>query len=356
MRAAVYHGQRDLRVEDVAVEPPGPTEVEIEVAYCGICGSDVHEYDAGPIAIPEDDPHPITDETLPLTMGHEFSGTVTDVGDEVNRFEPGDRVTVNPAIWCGDCQFCHRGDYHICVFGGSIGLSGGGGGLAERAVVPSTQVVPVPDQVSLEYAALAEPYAVALHAVRRSTLQAGDTAAIFGAGPIGLGVAQIAKMAGAEDVFVSEPREGRRAIAEQLDVETVDPGASNPVRKISSATGGGAEVVYEAAGVESALQQAIRTTLKGGEVTLISVFEEPATIQTNYLMMAERSITGSIAYKTGPRAAQGEFASVLQMLASNRLDPEPLITNRIDLSSIVEDGFEPLLEPEGGQVKILVSP
>lgn len=355
MRAAVYHGQRDVRVEDIDSSPVGPNDVEIEVAYCGICGSDVHEYAAGPIAIPEQEPHPLTNETLPLTLGHEFSGTVNDVGDAVDDIAVGDRVTVNPAIWCGECQFCQEGNYHRCVSGGSIGLAGQGGGLAERAVVPDSQVVPIPDGVDLDYAALAEPYAVALHAVRRSSLQPGDDCVVFGAGPIGLGIAQTSRLAGARRVYVSEPQDGRRAVADELGMKGIDPTEVNPVRWVSSQTNGGADVAYEAAGVEPALEAALRTTIRGGEVLLISVFEEPATIQPNYLMMAERSIVGSIAYRTGPRAAEYEFATVLEAISEGRLDPEPFVTKRIGLDDVVEDGFEALTEPDE-QVKILVSP
>lgn len=355
MRAAVYHGRGDVRVEETDERQIGPADVEIEVAYCGLCGSDVHEFSAGPLAIPEEDPHPLTGETLPLVLGHEFSGTVNRTGDAVDRVEAGDRVTVNPAIWCGDCQYCHQGDYHLCVAGGSIGLSGWGGGLAERTVVPASQVVQVPDAIGLDHAALAEPYAVALHAVRRSGLRPGDDAAIFGAGPIGLAVTEVAQVAGGGRTFVSEPQEGRRKIAERIGARAIDPAATNPVHEVSAATDGGVEVAYEAAGVESALNQAVRTTSKGGEVTLISVFEDAATVHPNYVMMAERTVRGSIAYETGPRAAEAEFADVLGMFADGRLDPELLVTDRIDLSGVVESGFEPLVEPDE-QVKILVSP
>lgn len=355
MRAAVYHGRQDIRIEDVDPPSVGPTDVEIEVAYCGICGSDIHEYAAGPIAVPETDPHPLTGETLPLPLGHEFSGTVSAVGEAVEGFAVGDRVTVNPAIWCGECRFCQQGDHHRCESGGSIGLSGWGGGLAERTVVPETQVVPVPDGVALDHAALAEPYAVALHAVRRSSLRAGDDSAVFGAGPIGLGLAQVSRIAGAGRVYVSEPLDGRRAVADGLCTAAIDPADADPVSWISSRTDGGVDVAYEAAGVKPALRAAIRTTIRGGEVLLVSVFEERAAIQPNYLMMAERSVVGSIAYGTGPRAAESEFAVVLELLADERLDPDPLISDRIELADAVEDGFEPLTNPTD-RVKVLVSP
>lgn len=355
MRAAVYHGRQDVRVEETDLPSVGPSDVAIDVAYCGICGSDVHEYSAGPIAIPSDDPHPLTGETLPLTMGHEFSGTVAAIGSDVTGLSEGDRVTVNPAIWCGECQFCQRGDYNICESGGSIGLSGWTGGLAERAVVPASQAVPVPDGVGLDHAALAEPYAVGLHALRRSTVQPGDSVAVFGAGPIGLGIAQLAGIGGADPVFVSEPQDGRRATAERIGAVPLDPSEVSVIHEVAGETDGGVDVAFEASGAEPALNDAIRTPIKGGEVILVSVFEEAASIQPNFLMMAERSIRGSIAYGTGPRAAEHEFAAVLGMMADGRLDPAPLVTDEIALDSVVDSGFHALTTP-GEQVKILVSP
>jgi len=163
------------------------------------------------------------------------------------------------------------------------------------------------------------------------------------------------RISGAGSVYVSEPQDGRRAVADDLGTSTIDPSTTDPVRWVSSRTDGGTDVAYEAAGVEAALRAAIRTTVRGGEVLLVSVFEDEATFQPNYLMMAERSIVGSIAYRTGPRAADYEFATVLELLADGRLDPEPLVTKRIDLAKVVADGFESLTNP-GDQVKVLVSP
>jgi hypothetical protein len=209
--------------------------------------------------------------------------------------------------------------------------------------------------VSLDHAALAEPYAVALHALRQSSVQAGDNVAVFGGGPIGLGIAQLSQLAGAGRVFVSEPQDGRRATAGKVGAESLDPSEVSLVHEEAWETDGGVATAFEAVGVDAALNDAIRTPLKGGEVILVNVFVEPATVETNYLMMAERTITGALAYRTGPRAAEFEFASVLGIMADGRLDPEPLVTNRIDLSAVVESGFEALVAPDE-QVKILVSP
>lgn len=356
MRAAVYHGRGEVRVEERDERTVGPESVRIDVAVCGLCGSDVHEYAAGPLAIPDAQAHELTGETLPVTMGHEFSGRVSEVGEDVTDVGVGDRVTVNPAIWCGECRYCVAGSYQRCRYGGSIGLSGGGGGLAENVVVPATQVVPLPEEVSFSHGALVEPYSVALHAIRRSSIRAGSTVAVFGAGPIGLCVTELAAVAGATDVVVSEPREARRAAAREMGAtDVIDPAETNPIHYLSSELDGGVEVAFEVAGVEPTVTQSIRSTLKGGEVVLISVFEDEVSVQPNYVMMAERTLTGSIAYETGPRAADGEFGSVTKLLRDGVLDPTPLVTSEIALNDVVADGFERLLDESSDEIKVLVS-
>lgn len=150
-------------------------EVRVEVDTAGICGSDLHEYAAGPIFIPEGDPHGVSKERAPITMGHEFSGAISEIGADVTGLSEGDPVAVNPLLYCGECRQCARGDYHVCDSVGFIGLSGGGGGFAENIVVDAEKAVPLRDDLPLEYGALVEPLSVGLHAVRRS-----------GAGPVTL--------------------------------------------------------------------------------------------------------------------------------------------------------------------------
>lgn len=357
MRSAVYHGPEDIRIESRDPKPLKSNSVRIDVEYCGICGSDVHEYTAGPLAIPSETPHPLTDAVAPVPLGHEFSGLVAECGEDVTSFAPGDRVTVNPALWCGECRYCQDGHYQRCVHGGSIGLSGAPGGFAETAVLQESMVVPLPERVSLKHGALVEPYSVALHAIRRSGFKPGDAIAVFGAGPIGLCIVDIASNAGATDIFVSEPRAIRRENARQIGAtETLDPQESSPIHHISAETDGGVEIAFESAGVAETVNQAVRSTLKGGTVTLISVFEESISVQPNFVMMAERSITGSIAYQTGPRARDGEFGVITEMLARDSLTPDALITSEIELEDIVANGFEQLIGPNSDQIKVLVSP
>ena len=343
-------------MEDVDSRDVGPEQVRIDVEACGICGSDLHEYAAGPIFIPDDEPHPVSGERAPITMGHEFSGTVSEAGESVTGLAAGDPVAVNPILYCGECRQCREGNYHVCRSVGFIGLSGGGGGFAESVVVDAEHAVPLGDDVPLEYGALVEPLSVGLHAVRRSGLRAGDAVAVFGSGPIGLSVIQCARAAGAGTIFVSEPRDARRDRAADCGADDlVDPSSTDAVEYISSRTDGGVDVSFEVAGVEASLNDAVKSAAPRGRTTVVSIWEDAANVHPNDLVLGERTVTGTLAYLGGPRSGE-EYGMVIDMLADGRLDPEPLVTDRIGLGSIVESGFEPLLDSASDQVKILVSP
>ena len=176
IRAARFHGQKNITIDEIPEPGLRPGAVEIEVAWCGICGSDLHEYLEGPIFIPPPGrPHPLSGEELPVTMGHEFSGTVSALGEGVTDLTVGEGVVVEPYFTCGECDMCRADKYHLCRSMGFIGLSGGGGGLSEKVVVDRRRVHPVGD-VPLDQAALIEPLSVGHHAYVRSGARAGDVA------------------------------------------------------------------------------------------------------------------------------------------------------------------------------------
>lgn len=356
MRAATWHGQRDIRIEEKESGSVGERDVRVAVDTCGICGSDLHEYAAGPIFIPAEEPHPVSGETAPITMGHEFSGVVREVGDEVTSLREGDPVAINPILYCGECRQCAEGNYHICDSIGFIGLSGGDGGFAESVVVDAERAVPLGEDVPLEYGALVEPLSVGLHAVRRSGMRAGDTVAVFGSGPIGLSVIQCARAAGAGRIFVSEPRPARRERAADSGADRlVDPTDVDAAEEIRSATGGGVDAAFEVAGIEATFNAALESTRPSGSVTVVSIWEEAVETHPNTVVLGERTLTGTLAYLGGPRSGE-EYGMVIDMLADGRLDPEPFVTDRIDLEAIVDDGFEALLDEGSDQVKIFVNP
>lgn len=358
MDAIYLHGPGDLRIDDVDPHPVSTGTVEVDIAYTGICGSDLHEYEVGPVpiraeatdhAIPESE----WDEYLPKPMGHEISGTISAVGEGVDGVSEGDRVTLNMVAACHDCRSCAAGNYHLCERGdGGVVASRG---FADRIVVPASMAVPVPEGLSLGEASLAEPLGVSLRGVGRADLGPTDRIAVFGAGPIGLGVVAGAVAGGAREVSVSEPRAARREAALELGADVVvDPTEADAVERITRETGR-VDAAFECSGTGATLTDALRSTVYGGRVVVLSVFEEAVPIHPNDLMQAERELVGSFAFQGGPLAERSEFAAALDLLADGRIDPESLITDTVSLDG-VEAAFEALREREGDQIKVLVEP
>lgn len=347
MKAALWYKANDIRVEDVAEPTPGPGQVKIKVKWTGICGSDLHEYVAGPIFIPVGSPHPVSHEVAPIVMGHEFSGEVAAVGDGVTRLKAGDRVVVEPILACGHCDACRHGKYNLCDSLGFHGLSGGGGGFSAYTVVGERWVHKMPEGLSFEQGALVEPAAVALHAVRVSSFKAGGTAAVFGAGPIGLLVVEALKVAGARMIHVVELSEQRAAKALELGATNViDPSKEDAVQHIRDFTGGGVDVAFEVTGVPSVLRQCIDATRYEGEAIIVSIWEKEAAVQPNTVVLKERNLKGTIAYRD-------VFPAVMDLMVQGYFSAERLVTKRIELDDIVPEGFEALVA-EKSQIKILV--
>ena len=346
MKTARWHGVKDIRVEDIPEPKPGKGEVKIKVAWAGICGSDLHEYLAGPIFVPVDEDHPLSHDKAPITMGHEYCGTVSELGEGATDVAVGDRVAIEPIFACGTCPACLEGKYNLCDTLGFVGLSGGHGGFAAYSVVPARMVHKMPDQLSMEQGALVEPAAVALHAVRLSRIKAGDTAAVFGAGPIGLLVVESLRVAGASEIHVVEPSELRRRKALDLGATSaIDPTTQDAVAAIRAATGG-VHVAFEVTGVPQVLPNCIDATRHEGQVLVVSIWESEASFQPNSVVLKERQLQGTIAYRN-------VYPAVMALMTQGYFSADQMVTKRIPLDKIVAEGFEALVA-EKSQVKILV--
>ncbi|MQQ07796.1 zinc-binding dehydrogenase [Epibacterium sp. SM1979] len=346
MKAARWYGVKDIRVEDVPEPVAGPGEVKVKVAWTGICGSDLHEYLAGPIFIPVDAPHPLSGDKAPITMGHEYSGVVTELGEGVSGLEVGDKVAIEPIFASETSQASLEGKYNLDDQLGFVGLSGGHGGFASHSVIPARMVHKMPDGLSMEQGALVEPAAVALHAVRLSSIKAGDKAAVFGAGPIGLLVVEALRVAGASQIYVVEPSEVRRAKALELGAtQVIDPMSQDAVQAIRDASGG-VHVAFEVTGVPQVLPQCIDSTLHDGQILVVSIWEGDASFHPNTVVLKERQIKGSIAYRH-------VFPAVMELMLQGYFQAENLVNKRISIDDIVTEGFDALVE-EKSHVKILV--
>lgn len=344
MKAARWYGQRDIRVEDIPVPAiTRPNQVKIAVKYTGICGSDLHEYLGGPIFIPVAQEHPYSQQKAPLTLGHEFSGEIIETGADITHLKPGDRVCVEPIL----AQNGLTGKYNLDPNLGFVGLAADGG-FAEYCVVDGELCHKLPDGVDYEQGALAEPAAVALYAVRQSKLKAGDTAAVFGCGPIGLLIIEALRAAGATDIYAVELSPERQAKAKALGATIIDPAKENAVDAIKKATNGGADISFEVTGVAPVLKQSIEAVHNDGECIIVSIWENEASIHPNEIVIKEKTVKGIIAYRDC-------FPAVLKLMEQGYFAKDKLVTKRITVADIVAEGFEALVK-EKSQVKILVTP
>ncbi|KIC65734.1 2,3-butanediol dehydrogenase [Pseudarthrobacter phenanthrenivorans] len=351
MKAARFHARKDIRIEDIPEPELRAGAVKIDVAWCGICGTDLHEYLEGPIFCPAPGhPHPLSHEESPVTLGHEFSGTVSEVGEGVTRLGVGDNVVVEPYFVDGTCDMCQAGSYHLCRQMGFIGLSGGGGGLSERIVVDARWVHPIGD-IPLDEAALIEPLSVAHHAVARSGVKAGDTALVGGSGPIGLLTAAVLKGMGVTTI-ISELSQARKEKATSSGVadHVLDPSKEDVPARVRELTGGaGADVAFECAGVNAVLDTMLDAVRPGAVVVNVSIWGAPATVDMQKIVLKEIDLRGTIAYVR-------DHPAVIRMVQEGKVDLKPFITGRIALEDLVQQGFDTLINHKDTAVKVLVHP
>lgn len=351
MKAARFHAQKDIRIEDIAEPELRPGAVAIDVAWCGICGTDLHEYLEGPIFIPpEGHPHPLSHETAPVTLGHEFSGTVTALGEGVTDLTVGESVVVEPYFVCDECAPCRAGNYHLCTKMGFIGLAGGGGGLSEKIVVDRRWVHPV-GSIPLDQAALIEPLSVGHHAVMRSGAKAGDVALVGGAGPIGLLTAAVLKAIGVT-VIMSELSAARKQKAIDTGVadHVIDPSSDDLQARVLEITDGvGVDVAFECTSVNAVLDQLFDAVKPAGVIVNVSIWSKPASIDMQKLVLKEIDLRGTIAYVR-------DHAASIELVQQGKVDLEPFITGRIALENLIDEGFDTLINHNETAVKIIVHP
>lgn len=354
MKAVRWYGPKDMRFEDVPA-PDAPKEgfIKVKVKWCGICGSDLHEYIMGPISIPVAKEHPVTGKKAPLILGHEFSGEVVEVGKGVTNVVKGDRITVNPFIGCGTCYMCRANRQLSCENVSLYGLMDDGA-FAEYINVPADHIVKLPEGMSYELGALIEPMAVAVHAVRTGNVLVGQTVAVMGGGPIGLCNVLVAKAAGAAQVISVEPAKLRMEYAEKCGATTVlDPKKADVVEEIKKLTGGrGVDVAIDCAGLPQTIPAAVNATKRGGRTVIVGISEAPTPFNFNDILYSERNIYGIHGY-TGYFS---EFEPAVALIAGGTIKPELLITGKIKLKDLVEKGFKELIEHKEKNLKIIVTP
>jgi L-iditol 2-dehydrogenase len=342
MKSLLLKEYLQLELADFPQPQPGPGEVLIRVAACGICGSDVHGYDGtSGRRIP------------PIVMGHEAAGLVAATGVGVSRFQIDDRVTFDSTVYCGECAFCGRGEVNLCDRREVIGVSCGDyrrhGAFAEYIAVPERILYLLPEAMSFPEAAMLEAVSVALHAIHVTGAVEGKTALVIGAGMIGLLTMQAARAAGAARVLIADIDATRLNLARSLDVDEAFSlsGAELTKEILQQTSGFGADIVLEAVGRNETIATAIDCVRKGGTVTLIGNITPQVTLPLQKVVSRQIRLQGSA-------ASAGEYPEAIELVASGKIQVKPLITAVAPL----EDGpqwFQRLYAHEPNLMKIVLT-
>ena len=352
MKAARFYNKGDIRIEDIPEPTVAPGTVGINVAWCGICGTDLHEFMEGPLFIPPcGHPHPISGESAPVTMGHEFSGVVYAVGEGVDDIKVGQHVVVEPYIIRDDVPTGEGSNYHLSKDMNFIGLGGCGGGLSEKIAVKRRWVHPISDKIPLDQAALIEPLSVGHHAYVRSGAKAGDVALVGGAGPIGLLLAAVLKAKGIK-VIITELSKARKDKARESGVADyiLDPSEVDVVEEVKKLTNGeGVDVAFECTSVNKVLDTLVEACKPTANLVIVSIWSHPATINVHSVVMKELDVRGTIAYCN-------DHAETIKLVEEGKINLEPFITQRIKLDELISEGFERLIHNNESAVKIIVNP
>jgi len=338
MKSLISRGPRQVEFGEWEEPSLLPGQVLIEVAACGICGTDLHVYKGMPAAWP-----------VPGVRGHEFAGTVIAWADDVEGFRAGDRVVVQPLVYCGRCRFCRSGQTNLCA---NLYLIGGEqpGGFAERVAVPASSLFKVPENLSLQQAALVETLATSVHAFEQNLSGILRSVAVLGAGAQGLFAIQLARLAGAKLVAVSETVPHRLAMALKLGAtHAINAGQENVVEAVLDLTDGeGVDLAIEAAGKALTRQNATQLLRPGGTAIFVALGAEPTSIDFMALVPKELHLRGTQCY------TDADFALAIELLASGEISVDPLITGMP-----LEQGaaaFEALASDPGELIKVILEP
>jgi len=321
MKAAVYHGPKDLRVEEIEVRELKDNEVLIQVKYCGVCGTDVHIFhgDGGAFAV-----------TPPLVPGHEFSGVVTKVGSKVTQVKVGDRVSGDPNDMCGECYFCKNGKQHFCTNNIGYGTTVDGG-FAEYIIMREKQVYKFSEDLSFIEAAMAEPIACCLNGIDLCNIKPGATVLVIGGGPIGMIMMQLAKYSGASKLILSEPVAEKRELALKLGAtKVIDPFNEN-IQEVLDNYCQNVDVVIECAGNIKTQEQAVQLAGKTCTVMLFGLAapDESFPLKPDDVFKKELKITSSF---INPYT----FERAISVLESKIIDLESLITDIVPVDNIAD--------------------
>lgn len=334
-RRVVYTGSRTLKVEPAHAAPPAEGHVTIDVAYTGICGTDLHIY------------HGAMDSRvdMPAVVGHEMSGRVSRLGPGVSEWRVGDHVTVMPLVSCGQCPACRGGHSHICRDLVFLGIDATGS-MQNSWTVPAHTLIRLPPDLPLDHAALVEPTAVAVHDVRRADLRGGERVLVVGGGPIGLLIGLVARRQGAQ-VLVAEPNAYRGSVAEQLGLSHADPVTGDLADIIDRWTdGAGVDVAFEVSGSASGVTAAVDSLIPRGRLVQVAIHPTPREVDLHRFFWRELTLIGARLY------SRDDFETAARLLADGEI-PATALISRVEPLDGAERAFQ-ALEAGGEVMKVLV--
>ena len=322
MKASYFLGKGSFEVRQAPELHPGPGEVVIKNMVCGVCGTDVHIFHGEPGS---------ADVNPPVVLGHEYSGEVVEVGEGVTTLKPGDHVTVDPNIYCGECVYCRNGKKQLCETMQAVGVTRDGG-FGEYSLVPAAQAFKLGDSVPYEAGAMAEPVACCLHGIDLAGIKAGDRVCIVGGGAIGLIMLQLAKLSGASSLVLSEPNEKRRQVALSLGADAaIDPTAPDARSAYEAALGDGADVVIECVGNNAAVKSAFQLAKKGATIVLFSVPKVDATFDLPLFDVYKKELTIK-----GSFVNPDTHARAVALINSGKVRFDTIITHKFTLDQLPE--------------------
>jgi (R,R)-butanediol dehydrogenase/meso-butanediol dehydrogenase/diacetyl reductase len=340
MRAAVFNKPGEfLALQDIETPKAAPHELILKVRACGICGSDLHMTEA----------HTMMPLPPGSVLGHEFAGEIVEVGALFKaRFKEGDRVAGFPVICCGEATPCRNRDYAeiACMKGRSIGLGQSHGAYAEYVKIGGGSAHRLPDIVSFEEGAMVEPLAVGLHAVDKAQMPRGATVLVIGAGPVGLAVMLWAKFLGARHVIVSEKAAGRQAMAAKFGATDLIDASKALTPQVEAIAGKGPDIIFECVGVPGLIGECMMMAPRGAKIVVAGACQQPDTIMPIMGIVKELTIQFVLGYRPA------DFDYVIEMIAKDRIEAVPMITDRITLDQL-PDAFEALRTPTT-QCKVMV--
>ncbi len=351
MKAAVFHGRLDIRLDDISVPEPGDGELLLEVSVVGVCGTDASEFSRGPSMFPIEHRHPITGHHGPMVPGHEFSGRVAAVGSNVTGFSEGDLVTSGAGISCGRCRWCKAGRNNLCDRYSSVGLERNGA-LAEFTTVPASACLNVEARpLTADVAAMAQPMSIAVHAMRRGRPVAGSRVAVIGAGAIGAFLIHAAAKAGI-DVTAIDLDEQRLGIARALGAdETIHASVDAPLVDQLRDVGLRPEIVYECTGVDAGIHAAAGVVERGGRVVVVGLQKSPVALDLTALALREQELIGTLAH-----VFDADFGHAVDLLTNETELWAHVAPTVLPLDHLVDHALGPMLDGRPAPIKALLDP